>query len=437
MKNIITILLLILGIQNVSYSQIVFNNLDSLLNYASHNSSSMNSSNIMLDQARLAKYSAILGILDINGSSSLTYTDNRQLPVNLFPAEIFGGEPGSFKEVQTGIRYNTTWSLYADVKLFNMAGYENLKLANLNQDATEIGNKISTKTLYENIASIYYNILNLNEQLKANNKNAQSADTLFQISQNKYKVGLVKIQDVNDSQSNLLLTRETTRANEYLLAQQYLRLKVLCDIDPMDSVIVTQKIDYALIPTKPEIFENTLLLKNNEYKLEIANSNFNKSIYDRIPTLSFFYSLSKQQYSNNGKLFDSNINWNSSSYIGLKLSISIPTTNVFSQIASTKYDYKIAENNLYHAKIETENNHRQLELDYNKAMSEVNTNKKIYSLRNDSYMKNLELYREGLIGLDILLNSFSYMVNSNNNYITSCISVQYNKSKIDINNRIK
>ena len=51
-------------------------------------------------------------------------------------------------------------------------------------------------------------------------------------------------------------------------------------------------------------------------------------------------------------------------------------------------------------------------------------------------MKNKNLYAEGLIGLEVTLNSLNAMINAHYNLITSASNVWLANAKISINNKI-
>ena len=167
MKVAILIGLLCVLLKPIALGQQVFYSLDSLLVYATGKNKSIQSGALRFDQAKQAKLAAIAGIPDLSGGASFTYTNNTRLPVNLFPAEVFGGEKGTFREVQSGIQYVSNGNVYVDLKLFNLAAWENLRLSKLNIEATQSDNRITLKNLQSNIAANYFNIVNLQEQLKA------------------------------------------------------------------------------------------------------------------------------------------------------------------------------------------------------------------------------------------------------------------------------
>jgi outer membrane protein TolC len=418
-----------------SQAQKTFSSLDELITYAFSQSTTLQANEIKMTQAKKAKLAAALGVIDPSGNISFSYTNNTQLPVNLFPAEVFGGEPGTFREVQSGVQYVSNFNQNAEIKLFNLAGWENLKLAKLNINLTESDNKLSIKTLQENIASAYFNIVNLQEQLKSSQQNVLVSDTLWQIVKNKYQAGIGKPQDVNDAEANYLNTKESTKQIEYLLQQQYLSLKIFCDIPENELIIINQSMDAKLAQTTVE--QNDLGFRNSLLKESVALSSYRQQKWLLLPTISFVASNTRQQFNTRGRLFDNDVRWIPSNYIGIKLNLPMPSANSISQRNKAKFDYLLAQKNTEHTKLKSALEYRQLQVDFDKVNSQYNTNQSIYNLKKDTYQKNLNLYTEGLLDLNQTLNSFNAMVNSNYNLISSNINVLLSQAKIEINNKLK
>ncbi|MEO0404514.1 MAG: hypothetical protein AAF193_06550, partial [Bacteroidota bacterium] len=80
-------------------------------------------------------------------------------------------------------------------------------------------------------------------------------------------------------------------------------------------------------------------------------------------------------------------------------------------------------------------NRDNLNLEYQKMMSQKATNQEIFNLRKSTYFQNQNLYREGLIGLDQLLNNYRSIVNAEIALIGSITDIYYTQTKIQINNR--
>jgi outer membrane protein TolC len=418
-------------------AQMVFTSVDSLFQYANSRNISLRSGNIKLDQARKARLAAILSIPDVTGNLSFSYTNNTKLAVNLFPAEVFGGQPGTYREVQSGVRYNTYGNENVDVKLLNLKGWQNLKLYKLNIESNAADNKVTLKQLHENISATYYNIVTLQEQLISTKENIVSADALLQITQNKYDAGLIKKQDVNDAKVNSLTEIENLNQLQYLIQQQYLALKIICDIPELESISIVQSVSVTDAARKPLIESNYINVASSLAKEKIALVNYKQQKYALYPTVSFFQSYTTQQFNTRGKFLDNNVNWIPSSYIGLRLSIPIPSSNSISQLSKAKYDYLLAAKGTEQQIIQTALETKQLRVEYEKAVSQVNSNSDICVLRKDTYEKNVNLYKEGLISLEQTLNSFNSMVTSNYNLVSAQVAVLSAKAKININNSIK
>jgi outer membrane protein TolC len=418
-------------------AQKIVANFDEFVSYATSKSKTLKNGEIQLSQAQKAQLSVIYGIIDPTGNLSGTYTNNTRLPVNLFPAEILGGQAGTYKEVQLGVQYQTNFNLNLDIKLFNRQGWENLKLSKINVEMLASDNKISLKTLHENTAVVYFNIVTLQEQIKATAINRGAADTLYASVFRKFQQGLVKKQDVNDAKINVLTIDQSMQQIKFLISQQYLALKLLCDMPETEDLQINEAVSSDVLKPMPPIERTSLLVNNTLVKENFAQSNYKKSLYGYLPTLSFFAAATTQQYNTKGTLFDGNVNWIPSNYVGLRLNVPIPSANIIAQVSKAKYDVLMSKNNIEQAKIKSDLDVKQLEIAYNKALSQVKSNKDIYEIRKDTYQKNLLNYNAGIISIDQTLDSFNAMVSSNYDLIYSSISVLLAETKINIQNKIK
>jgi outer membrane protein TolC len=348
-----------------------------------------------------------------------------------------GGQPGTFQEVQFGVQYVTNLNAYAEIKVLNLQGWENLRVSKINIEVNESDNKVALKNWQENIAVVYFNIITLQEQLKATELNLFAADSLYQFALQKFNNGLANQQDVNDSKVNKLNIKETKKQIQFLISQQYVALKILCDIPENEAIVIAQEISTALNVNESNIEKNALLSNNALIKEKLAKSAYRQAKYSFAPTVSLFAAYQDQQYNTKSTLFDKNINWIPSNYVGIKLSIPLPSSQALTQSSKSKFDYLIAKNNTEQKKIQVDLNTQLLQTDYEKAKSQFLSSDEIFSLRKDTYQKNLLNYNEGVLTLEQTINSFNAMVNSNYNFISSAINILLAETKIKINNNIK
>jgi outer membrane protein TolC len=439
MKIKITLLLLLLV--TTTFAQQVFTNLPSLLKYADSKSISLQSGEIKKEQAHKAKIAAIAGIPDPSGTASFSYTNNSQLPVTLFPANFSdpNAPPGEYNAQRLGLQYNSNLSHYAEIKLFNLQGWQNYKSAKFNIESTEYDDKLTRKTLHENIATTYFNIVQLQEQLKSAQENVNASDTLLLIARAKQKEGIIKPQDVSEVEISYLNSKENVNQIEFMIRQQYTALKTLADIPEQDSI----SINHEFVPESdssipPEPIYNPLQYNVYLMKEKMALANYKKNRYATFPTLSFFGSVASNQYNTQARLFDNNWDWYKSSYIGFKLSAPLPfSANNIASTAESKYNHLLAQKDTESSHIQAELNQSNLRTGYYKARSQWLTDKEIYNLKLEIYLKNKNLYAEGLLETDQILDNFQAVVNSRYSMIQAEISVLLESAKIDINNNIK
>jgi len=418
-------------------AQETFRSFNDLINQVAAKSLTLRNGEISLTQAKRAKLAAIYGIIEPTGGLTGSYTNNTKLPVSLIPSEILGGQSGTFQEVKFGVQYVTNLNGYAEVKLLNIQGWENLRLSKINIQVNESDNKIKLKNWQENIAVVYFNIVTLQEQLKASELNLLAADTLYGFTLLKYNNGLANQQDVNDSKVNKLNVEVSKNQIQFHLSQQYVALKILCDIPENEVVVIAQDVNVAPSLRNSLVEKNTLLSNNAALNEKLAKSAYRRAKYSFAPTASIFASYQEQQYNTQSQLFDNKIDFTPSNYVGIKLSIPIPSSQSFTQSSKAKYDYLLSKNNTEQMNIQVDLNTKMLQTDYEESKVLFESNHEIYSLRKDTYQKNKLNYNEGVITLEQTINSFSAMVNSNFNYISSAINILLAETKININNNIK
>jgi outer membrane protein TolC len=260
---------------------------------------------------------------------------------------------------------------------------------------------------------------------------------LFQIATQKYQQGLGKPQDVNETKSNYLTSQETARQVEFLIRQQYNALKILCDIPDQDSILIGQFINDVEAPQIPQVAPNRLEVFNSLMKEKMAWSSYRQARFALLPTVSLFWSNTSQQFNTRSTLFDQDVRWIPSSFLGVKLNWNIPSAQAVAQISKTRYDHSLTKLNTEHLQSKMEIEAKQLSNDYLKAASQTQTYREIFRLKRDTYTKNLGLYNAGLIGLDQVMNNYNALVNSHYNLISSTISVLLAEANIALNNNPK
>lgn len=413
-----------------------FSSLDSLLNYAEINSQSIKTGEQLVVLSKWQKISAQAGIVNLKVPSNFNLINNIAQPVTFLPGEVFGGAPGTFKQVTTGQQFIGNINVAPQIDIINVASWARLKSATINSQQTELNNLIVRKSLFESISATYYNIVSIQEQIEIAQQSSLIADTLLLSMQNKYLAGIGRQQDINDAQINEINLGDRLEQLKLSLKQQYLSLKILCDISETTDIIIHEPLQYDQQFPLGLVAENQLQYKSSLLKVEKTSADLKINQFVQLPTLSLVYYNAWQQNSND-RFFDNNVDWINSQYLGLKFSLFFPDVNRYVATQTSKVNKTISIQNLEHSKTQNTYVNQQLVLDYEKSISQLNSSKLIYELKQQNYQLAFNQFNASILPSDKLLIAFNDLLNSRLNYSNALSNVLFTKSKIDINNTIK
>lgn len=437
MKQILITTILFFSISVIiAQTELHFNNLDSLLNFAENNSYTVKNAEYKTLISKWQKISAKAGLLNFRMQTSFNMTDNLKLPVTYMPAEAFGGAPGDFKEVTTGQEYISNLNILPQIDLINLSNWAKLKSAKVDTKLTEVTNLLAKKTLFESISASYFNITSLKAQIKTTTETLIIADTLLLQIQQKYDKGLVRLQDLNDAKVNKLTTNDKLDQLKNSLELQLYNIKVLCDIPLEDNIYIDEKQNSEKLYLKDLSTNNILKYKQSVLQADKLKAEVDKNKFMQLPVLSFYFYDAWQQNSNN-YFFDNNASWINSQNVGLKLSIPFPNVNAYTQTKIAKINAENSIENAEHIKLQNELENKQMILDYKKAYQQLETNEQIKILKEENYKLAINQFNEDILSTDRLLIIFNDMLISQLNYNISFANLEYAISKININNNIK
>ena len=412
--------------------QKTFNTLDEVLTLAKAKNYVFQNAALQTKLADLTRKTAIGNVTNPRVPSSMQMIDNTKQQILFLPGDIFG-QHGTFRQVTTGQKYSALINLQPQFDLFNLANISQLKSAKINQQLTENQNRINEQNIYNQINIIYFNILSFKGQIDIVKKNLASADTILTITQNRFKEDVGRKQNVNEAEVNVITLKNN-------LEQLLINLK----IQEESLALFFENSIYPSLNDNVWAYENmqanlqtnnTLQHEQDKLQLQMIQQDIRVSKAQNWPTLSFISSLNWQNLSRDF-FYDANSTNLSYNYIGLKLSMDLPTTvTKLANIKNKKFQESILQTNANHSLKETETKNNALLLEYKKAVSQLQNFKKIALLKEDTYRKNFNQYQENIISLDNLLISYNSMLAAQLNVVSALANIGYSKSKIDINNK--
>jgi len=432
-KLTIILLLILFGGKSIFAQETkTFSSLNEVLDYSKTQNYSFENAKFQTQLAVLAKKTALGNVFNPKISTNIQVLNNINLPISYLPAEAFGGVSGTFKEVQIGQQYVSTFNIQPQFDIINLSSFAQIKSAKINEQMVENQNKINEQNLYEKINAVYFNILSFKEQKVVVEKNILIAKNILKIITEKNKEGIARKQEVNESEVNLILLKDKLEQLEMNTKIQYEILNLFFE-NKIESNLTQTIWDYK-DESLLAVNQNDLQNQNSELQTQFAQQEYKSLRYQNYPTLSFVSSLNWQNLSND-KFFSTQSNWQNFNYIGLKLGWELPTIQRLSNIKTKKIQLEILQQTNEHIKAETESKKEQLELEYQKSIQQLVNFQKIFELKKDTYEKNYNQFKENVLPLDKLLISQNDMISSKLSVISALTNIGFNKSKIEINNK--
>lgn len=431
-KQILVLSLILFSFKNsLAQESKTFSTLNEVLEFSKTKNYSFDNAKLQTHLAELAKKTALGNAFNPKVNTSIQVLDNINLPISYLPAEAFGGVSGTFKEVQIGQQYVSTFNIQPQFDIINLSNFAQIKSAKINEQLVENQNKINEQNLYEKINAVYFNIISFNGQKEVVEENILIAENILKIISEKNKEGIARKQEVNEAEVNLILLKDKLEQLEMNTKIQY---KIL-------NLFFENKINSTLIQTIWDFKDQTILSanqnnlqnQNSELQAQLAQQEYKSLQYQNYPTLSFVSSFNWQNLSNDN-FFASKSNWQNFNYVGLKLGWELPTIQRISNIKSKKIQLEILQKTNEHIKAETESKNEQLNLEYQKSLQQFINFQKVFDLKKDTYEKNFNQFKEGILPLDKLLISQNDMIISKLNIVSVLTNIGFSKSKIEINN---
>jgi len=439
MKKSLIILLFLVA--NLSLAQQVNQRaftLEEALKFAYENNTQMINADRDVQAAYAQKWATIAsGLPQINAAGA--YQDQIKLPVSLLPAEIFGGEAGTYIPVTFGQKMNMSASATLNQKIFDGSYIVGVQAIKTYIDISGNALKKTRQEVKKAVVSAYGNVLLLNESATIVAKNISNLKENVEEAKQLFKQGFVeeeqleqlqitlsnlesqernvkRLQSISKQLFNMLLGLPLNNQTELLDDLESLAAKnLLAAKDPIDFEIFSN-IDYQIAVNMKE-------QKRLELKLE-------RSKY--LPTLNAFVNYSTNAFGNEFNFFSSEQNWFDASVFGLNLNV--PIFSSFMKRAYTKkarIAFDQSQSNLKEAEKKIQLQFEQSKSQFQLAAENYQTSKENLSLAQRIENKNSIKYKEGLISGFDLRQAQLQLYEAQRSYLESMLAVINSKTELE------
>lgn len=404
--------------------------LDDAQEYAITHNKTLQGARLDVKASEMAKWDVLSnGLPRVDGSGALT--DNLKLMTTLMPAEIFGGEPGTYIPVQFGTKYNTNFGLQATQLIFSAPYWVGLQMASLTEKMSSQALEKSELDIRESVILTYYLILISEESLIRAEKNIVNLRDIMKSTGAMYSVGMAESTDVDQIKSNLTMIENSRRSVERNIEFNYNLLRLQMGLEPDKEIELTTSLDQIIAETNVELLLSTefnystnidyLILQSQETLTSLSLKSEKAAI---LPTLSGYYSWTKGGMGN--KLND--LQWFPNSQVGFQVNIPIFASGQrWSKIRKAQFELdkiKISKSavtdNLLLQEKQLRYNLINAREQYDSQHDNVEVAERIYTSVNNKY-------REGMASSLELTQAHNNLLTAESNHINSLMTLLQTK----------
>ncbi len=412
--------------------------LDEAVAFALENNYSAVNANRDLVDAQKQKWETIAtGLPQI--SAGVSYQNQLKQPVSLIPAEIFGGEPGTFQEVIFGQPQQANATATLNQQIFDgsyivgvQATKAFLRYSQNNKEKTDL-------EVRKAVTEAYGNVLLAQESVKIFEKNKAALESNLFETQKLFENGLGDEESVEQLQITLSSVenqlKNAVRLEEITLQMLNLVMGIAIDAptrlaEDLDD-LAQKQIDLALLESDFNIENNVdykLALNLNEQRFfehKLAKSR-------ALPTLNAFVNYGSTAFADNFNFLSSDQQWFDSSVLGFDLNI--PIFSSFKRSASTaraKIALEKAKTQLSEAEAQIRLQWESSKSDYILSIEQYETAKNNLGLAERIENKNQIKYSEGLASSFELRQAQTQLYDAQQGYLQSMVEVINKKINLE------
>lgn len=329
-KCLFTVLMVLFafsGLQAQEVAQLTLN--ESILYAIENNYVTKNARLETLISKATVKETTALGLPQINGSFNLDY--NPMIPVVFLPNQPPFGDPSNPSDVipaRFGVNYSSGLGLTVSQMIFDGSFFIGLRAAKTLTQLTDFDLVKAENDVVENVKKAYFGVLVNQERIRLAESNLSRIDSLLAETKALNEAGFAEKIDVsrirvqrNNTYSQVERSRTAWEISKELLKIQ-MGMPLTIDIRITETL---QELNPRenLIQLMAEEGENRIELDQLNTRIELQNYDLKYNTSQYMPTINFNGNMRRSGAGNELSTVYDNVNWFSSSLVGLSMNIPI------------------------------------------------------------------------------------------------------------------
>ncbi len=377
-----------------------------------------------------------IGLPQVTGSAGYNY--NIKLPVQLVPAEAFGGQPGTFEELTFGTKQSMNAAVNVNQLIFDGSYIVGLQASKVYKEIAENDKVKSTIEIKDQVTQAYGGVLVATKNKEILQENLANIDKIVSDNKALYENGFVSEQDYDQ----LKLLRSQT-ANAYNNAERQIQisknlLKFSMGIEIANTITLTEELTEIVSEVDAEgLLSNDFNIENhidyriinNQEKAGFLLMKQEKSTF--LPRLSANYSFQENSFSEEFNFF-SDAPWFNAQLVSLSLSVPIFSSGMrLAKVKQAALDYEKVEIAKKQVAENLKMNLMTSRSDYTFALDQYNSEQDNMDLANRIFSTEQIKYKEGVSSSLELTQANNQLLSTQGNYLNSILQLISAKSKLD------
>jgi outer membrane protein len=363
----------------------------------------------------------------INFSGSVD--NNLKLSSQLLPGELLG-QPGVLIPITFGTKFNLAAGLQLNQKIYDPGFLPGLKTAKLGEVQSEYNTLNTREQIAYSISRTYYQTLIIQKQLNTLQAILAASKKSLESTELKFQNGLARQLDIDKIRVSYNNTSSQVKQAELNYNQSLNNLKYQTGISldrniTLSDTAFSAESEFAFKRSKDENYiENRIDYKMQKLNIELQEANREKSIFDFMPSLSFYAKYNYQAMRKEFDFFEKGKDWYDSYSIGLSLSIPVfDGLRKVNLLQESKLDVQKAEENLKLTEQSISLEVSNYDIQYNNAVDNLINEKDSYLLAKRVYQNTQMEYENGRGSSYDLVQAESSLRESQNNYYNKLLTL--------------
>jgi outer membrane protein TolC len=372
-------------------------------------------------------------------SGAIDYQNWLKQQVSLLPAEIAGGEPGTFVPITFSPKQSVNASATLNQLLFDGSYLVGLQSAKVYLEISENSKTKTDLDVRRAVINAYGNVLLADENLLIVNKNIEVLEKNLNETTKIYENGLAEEESVEQLQITLSGLENYLNRVKRLKDLAYKMFNITLGIDLNNTTVLTdnletltlQNISLELLNIDENV-ENTIdyqIAKNYEYTRELLLK-LEKSTF--LPSINAFVNAGYSGFNDKFTFTTNNQKWYGSSLLGVSMSIPIFSSGMRSAATQrAKIDLEIAQEELTQIEQELKFQIANAKSDYQFAIEEYENRRENLNLAERIEQKNETKFFEGIASSFDLRQAQTQLYSAQQEYLQSMFDVITKKAELE------